>query len=792
MTRLNRLIELARLVESLKRLSFARWVFRAGALGLLIAILTGVVEPRFGGLVLIFLSMEITLDVYQLFIRSEIALEERRQIKRPTGLTYAAAALIVKSGGQSARLWYFLLHDSAVAFVLTRLGVPPRDFYQKLTPRPNYDTWLLQAATRARADNRPLAPMDFFEVVQTTASLVAIWDSLGLTNLERQSVWQWQRRLAAEIAAQRRGFGLRLSSAGGLGRDWASGYTTSLRQFGADLTRQLGRVANQITLVNHKQERQVILEYLGRSDHHNIIIVGDEGIGKQRLVYALAGDFASGRAPDNLRYKHLFELDVGRVINAADEAEIDSRLMRILTEAESAGNIVLVIPDFQLLVGAATGQMGMINAAGLLTGFLQRPGIQIVGLTTPSAYYTYIKPNQALAPYLPAITVHEIGPADALIVVEDEVFRFERQSGKMFTYQALVRLVEIADRHVSDRPYPEKALTLLGDVAAALEASPVVTATVVERVLSRQLKVPLAAPQAGERQQLIDLESEIKKRIIGQTEAVKAVANALRRARSGLTSGRRPIGTFLFLGPTGVGKTEMAKTVAALYYQNERAIIRLDMTEYQSSDAIAKLVGDGQSPGLLTTPVADRPFSVILLDEIEKADPTVRNLFLQVLDDGRVTDGYGKTVDFTNAMVIATSNAGSDVIRRAVAEHQTGGHFKPDLLVYLQDKGIFPPEWLNRFDAVMVFVPLSEEQIRQVAHLQVAELTNQLHGHNIELNVANDVYDLLVEKGYDPEYGARPMRRAIQDLIENALAKEFLGHPTVGKRQVTLTRAMLT
>jgi ATP-dependent Clp protease ATP-binding subunit ClpC len=291
---------------------------------------------------------------------------------------------------------------------------------------------------------------------------------------------------------------------------------------------------------------------------------------------------------------------------------------------------------------------------------------------------------------------------------------------------------------------------------------------------------------------LQNLEKAIQTRIVGQANAVSAVADALRRARSGLHSGKRPIGSFLFLGPTGVGKTEMAKTIAALYYKNEKAFIRIDMSEYQSIESFGKLIGTKDETGILTTSVTDQPYSVILLDEVEKAGSNVRNIFLQILDDGFVTNGFGQKVDFTSSMVIATSNAGSELIRQTVNQGGTlSPDFKPQLLDYLQSNGIFSAEWLNRFDAIIIFLPLTPDEIRQVAKLMVSELVNQVKSHNIELIIEDDVYDVLVERGYDPEFGARPMRRAIQDTIESALAKQLLSHEVDGLKKIVLTKAMI-
>lgn len=792
---MNLIIALAKYDIYSKKLTLLRWIVRAL---LIIFLVTTVINQNYSnlwlGLFFIVLPFGVWLDLFRLFVREEVGKEELRQSKHPeNAISFATASLVIRSDGRADRLWFQLLRDRSVSFVLLRLGVLPKDFYKKLTQLPDYKGWIEHAELLAKTQKQPLAPKHLFEVLQGNVGLLTLWDSMGINQEERQLVWKWWSRVESEIKHQDRGFGMSLSSAGGIGRDWASGYTNVLQQFASNLTQDIRRVAAQITLIGHREERKKIMDYLSRDDRHNIVIVGEEGIGKQRLIYSLAADLVRGKMPEALRYKHILQLDTGGVINGGASEEIEARLSQVLTEAETAGNVILVIPDFQLLVGAATSKtLGIINAAGLLTGYLQRPGIQIVAITSPSDYYTYIKPNPTLEPFLQSVEVHEIGSGDALTVLEDETAQFEAKSKRIMTHQALNKIIEIAERHVHDQPYPEKALALLGEVTSSSRLkNSIVTARDVEAVLSEKLKVPLGQVNNSERLALTNLEETIKSRIIGQAEAVKSVANALRRARSGLSSSKRPVGTFLFLGPTGVGKTEMAKTIAEIYYKNPKAMIRLDMSEYQTPDSLDKLVGTKTQPGLLTTAVTDQPFSVVLLDEIEKADASVRNLFLQILDAGRVTDGYGKTVDFTNTMVIATSNAGAQMIREAVQQNQIDSNFKAKLLDFIQDQGIFAPEWLNRFDATVVFLPLTQPEILQVAHLQVADLANQLLTHDIELTVADDVYGLLIEKGFNPEYGARPMRRAIQDLVENALAKVLLNQQGEGKKQITLTRAML-
>lgn len=794
----NRLIQLAQLDLFLQRMGLFRWLIRVFLLITLIsALISGgrTSSSILFGLFFVFLPLGVLTDLFRMFLRLEVSREESRQAKaRTAGLTYALARILAHSGDQVAAIWHFLLQDEGVSFVLLRLGVHPDTLKKMVLNPPQFREWITSGKQLAQTQGRALAPEHLFEVLQETPPLQSLWQELAITASERQEVWQWYYRTEEKVQKARRGFIDNLKFSGGIGRDWSSGYTHALELYAENITSSIERLGHPISLVGHQAERKQILEYLSRDRQHNAIILGEEGIGKQRLVFALASDFIAGKVPLPLRYKHIYMVDVGRLVTARSESELTANLRAVLDEASTVGNVVLAIPDFELLVGGQKSEaLGIVDASAILAPYLQSSAIQILASTTQEAYYRYIKPNAALAAALLSVEVKEISSADALRVLEEEVFRYESKTKRFFTHQALRKVIEIAEQHIHDIPYPEKGLQLLDEVAGAMAdaSQQVIFPKDVERIVSQKLKVPIGVANKTDRDVLNNLEHLISERVVGQREAVKVVANALRRARAGLHSGKRPIGTFLFLGPTGVGKTEMAKTIAALYYRNDKAFIRLDMSEYQTPESLEKLVGSTSSPGLLTTAITDQPFSVVLLDEIEKADTSVRNLFLQILDEGHVTDGYGKKVDFTNAMIIATSNAGAEVIRQAVQDNQVDASFKPRLIDWLQSQGIFSPEWINRFDAVVVFLPLSKAEIREVAELQIADLIGRLKTHNIDLSLNDDVYDVLIEKGYDPQFGARPMRRAVQDIVESALAKALLHESTEGPKKITLTKEML-
>jgi ATP-dependent Clp protease ATP-binding subunit ClpC len=345
-----------------------------------------------------------------------------------------------------------------------------------------------------------------------------------------------------------------------------------------------------------------------------------------------------------------------------------------------------------------------------------------------------------------------------------------------YPYQTLKKIVELSARYIHEVPFPEKALRLLEESAVGLQGEKIkiVTPAEIESLVSKRTNVPIGQVGEKEKDRLLNLESILHQRVIGQDEAINAVANALRRVRSGLTTGKRPAGVFLFLGPTGVGKTETAKALAESYFGSEKNMIRLDMSEYEQPDSLDRLIGTVQNPaGILTDAILAKPFSLILLDELEKADKNVLNIFLQVFEDGRLTDPRGKVSDFTNSIIIGTSNAGSEFIRENVGR-LSAEQLKTTLIDQLQKQAIFTPEFLNRFDGVITFKPLTRENLTLVAGLMIGEINKQLEERKIRVEVESAALAKLIELGYNQEFGARPLRRVMEEKIENLLAKKML------------------
>lgn len=568
----------------------------------------------------------------------------------------------------------------------------------------------------------------------------------------------------------------------GIGRDWAAGYTPTLSQYAVDLAKYYGSSGLQTQIVGRKQVIGQIEQVLASEQRSNVLLVGLPGVGKKTVVNGLAARIAAGDAPRILADKHVMELDVGQLLaGVSDRGEIEARLLRVLRDASRAGNIILFINNIHTLMAAEQGKLGAINASEVILPFLKSGRIQLIGATTPSEYHGIIAPQSALAGAFRKVDLEEPSAEDSIILLEDVALYLEARYGVFIPVPTLRKSVFLGQRYIRQEPLPQSAIRVLESAALAIanEHKKYVTVQAVEGVVTTIAKVPVGDLQATEKDKLLRLEAALHERVIGQDEAISAISNALRRARSGLASGSRPIGSFLFLGPTGVGKTETARALANVYYGADTAMIQLDMSEFQSPASLARLIGapteaQGASSGQLTSAIKDAPFSLILLDEIEKAHPDVLNVFLQVLEDGRATDGRGETVDFSNAIIIATSNAGSDFIRQKVQQGIPSEQFRDELMNQIQASGQFRPEFLNRFDALVAFKPLTQEQLLQIVGLLLGGLNKRLAEEKITVVLTDAAKLRLAQLGYKPEFGARALRRVLQDRVENLVAERLL------------------
>ena len=584
-------------------------------------------------------------------------------------------------------------------------------------------------------------------------------ESLEERTEERKRFWEWKN----------------LIKKGSLAKEWAAGYAITLDRFGIDYSETMKKQGFP-EIVGHQKEIKAVERILSRREINNCLLIGEPGVGKKSMILALARKSVLGESLSGVNYKRVVQLDLPSLLAQTETiAEVEAILDTIFREVVSAGNIILVIDEFHNFV-IGKERPGVIDISGVLGPYLNLPQFQIVAVTTYSGLHKDIEQNPSILALFEKVEVPEISERETLMILENLTLVLEQKYKKFVSSPALREIVSMAKRYLPAIPFPKGAMDLLDEVMVYTSSTKekIVLPEHVAKIVSEKTEIPVGEIEVKERETLLNLEKLIHRRIINQEEAVKEVSTALRRARAEVTVRKGPMGCFLFLGPTGVGKTETAKALTEVYFHSEEKMIRFDMSEFQNVTDIPPLIGSPGEEGFLTTRVRERPFSLILLDEIEKAHPNILNLFLQVLDEGFLTDGLGRKVDFKNAIIIATSNAGYKVILEALREKTEWSGVKQKLLDYLFEEAIFRPEFINRFDAVVVFRPLTKENLLDIAELMLQKLKKNLKEKDVEFIITLPLKEKIVELGFSPVFGAREMRRVIQDKVENVLAQALL------------------
>lgn len=569
---------------------------------------------------------------------------------------------------------------------------------------------------------------------------------------------------------------------GSLGKDWSSGFTVLLDQFSIDWRAVSSKhVLNE--LVGHKKEIEELEIVLSKSGLSNALIVGEPGIGKKSIIKALAQRCYFEQSLPDLNDKRVVELDmVSLLTRIQDPEKLETTIDQIFEEAVSSGNVILVIDKLDNFALQKVQKPGAVDISGILGKYLSLPNFKFIGITSFDGLHRKLEESPAFLEYFRKIEVSEVSELETIKILQNLTFTIEQKYNIFIVYPSIREIVNLTSRYFPSTPFPKKAIDILDESAAYVKSlkEKVILPHHIAKIISDKAEIPVGKMEFKEKQVLLNLENLIHEKIINQEEAVKEISIAMRRARSGISSKKRPMGSFLFLGPTGVGKTETAKALAEIYFGGQEKIITLDMSEFQSISDIPRLLG-ATSPveeqGLLTTPVREKPFSLVLLDEIEKAHPNILNLLLQVLDEGHITDGQGRKIIFTNTIIICTSNAGAELIFQEVESGKKVQ--RSELLDFLFEKRNFRPEFINRFDAVVMFHPLSKENLLDISQLMLTSLAKNLKEKDINLIITDSLRDKIVELSYKPEFGAREMRRVMQDNIENTIAQALLSDQIV-------------
>lgn len=578
---------------------------------------------------------------------------------------------------------------------------------------------------------------------------------------------------------------------GGVNRGWTGMVTPTLDTYSTDFTLEAARGHLRLMLGKERPFAEVA-RILTRARKCNALLVGPPGSGKNSLVEGIAQAVIKGAEAKSLCGRRVVSLDVGALIaGAKSQGELGERLQWIIWEIKASGGIILFIDEIHNLV-VAGGDIETAFIFNTLRSHLATGRLQLIGATSWENYRKYIAPNEAFAQVFTLVEVPAATKEESIGILEYATLELERTCKKVkVSFPAIKAAVEMSDKLIYERVLPDKALDLLEEAVLEKEnaGGGVVGEEEIAEIVAEKTHLPVTKITKREAKELLSLEKRIHQGLIDQEEAVKAVSDALRRARAGLREEEKPIATFLFVGPTGVGKTELSKILADVYFGSRESMARIDMSEFADVKNIYRLIGsppgaEVPEPGQLTEAIRQRPFSLVLLDEFEKAHPKIANLFLQVFDDGRLTDGKGATVDFTNTIIIATSNAGTKFIQDQLMAGRAIEEFETEFLEEL--RGIYPPELLNRFDGVMIFKPLKPEHIRKIVEIKLRGVEKDLADREIKFSATPEFINRIAELGYAPEWGARPLTRVIQDRVQATLAKKILAGEIKEGQTVTL------
>lgn len=580
----------------------------------------------------------------------------------------------------------------------------------------------------------------------------------------------------------------------GMAEFWLGGWTIETEKFTVNITKEMQKNRLSIHLIDRADTVELVEEVLSREKKRNVILLGAPGIGKRTIVYALAEKSIRGLLPPALKYKRFMEIDVTSLLAGASSGELEERVRNLLSEVSHASNIVLFIPNIENIAGASgTG----VNITGHFLNSLSSGKLQVIATSNREDYHRYVESQTAFSSLFETIDVPEATPESTIRILEEATPKIEQKNKIVITYKSLQKIVEISDKYIVDRQLPGKAIDLLDETAAAISIKnkKLLEPADIEEIVSQKINIPIGRAKRSEAEELLNLEKILHQRIVGQDEAITALARALRRARTIEKDDKRPIGAFLFLGPTGVGKTETAKTLAEYYFKSEEAIIRIDMSEFQEDKSLNRLIGvpPGQTGyeegGQLTEKVRQRPYSLVLLDEIEKAAKSVQEAFLPIIDEGIVADASGRKISFSNTIIIATSNAGSDFIHEAIHKGKQIEHFKIELIETLQKEHLFKPEFLNRFDDIIIYKPLTPQEIEKVVSIMIGKLEERLKKQDISIEINQQAIDLITALGFDKEFGARPLNRFIADNIEEKIAEKILSGEVKRGSKVNISAA---
>lgn len=576
---------------------------------------------------------------------------------------------------------------------------------------------------------------------------------------------------------------------GGLARDWANGYTPLLDNYAINISRsiQYGKISHR-EIVGHSNVINQMINIFASNGRANIALVGESGSGRSTCIQAFAEELLFNVNQAQIKYNQIYQIDMASILTKVKPNQVTNLMQSLALEAYKAKNIVLYLDN----AGAFFGSDGGIDITDLILPIIEGGRVRMIFSFTPRHWqYLQSKKPQVVAS-LNYQVVQPTNAHDTLRILENQCLFLEGQYKCIFSYESLKEIYRLADRYGPEIAMPGRAISVMEDVARNNQSSLVLKVDV-QKTLEQTTGIKISSADTEEKNILLDLESRIRQRVIGQDDAVREIVGALKRSRAGVSNPNRPIGTFLFLGPTGVGKTEMSKTLANVYFGGEAGMVRVDMNEFITQDSVNKLLTSTSDYGSsFLEKIRRKPFSVVLFDEIEKAHPDVVNALLQMLDEGVMRDNDNRVVSFKDAIIIATSNAGADIIRHQISAGVQIKDFEKHLADDLIEKGIFKPEFINRFDGVIIFSPLNQDQLAQVVKVMLDDINSKLQEQGVAVDLTQDAIDLIIAQGYDQRLGARPLRRMMQKTVESAVSDILLSSEISHGSTINLNAEVVT
>lgn len=674
----------------------------------------------------------------------------------------------------------FMLSEKEILYILVKTELMRDDFITKILETPSFDHDNLEknAFDIAKEQKTRYVEIEHIYLAFLTSipkiDIVLATFGTDLASVKKAVDWVVSdRESLAKIYIWQEDCDMLIT--GGIGKGMTGRVTPLLDSISEDFTR-MAKTGRLKKIVDREKEIKQIADILTGSKK-NVLITGDAGSGKSSIVRGIAYKIIAGTEYKGLTNKRIVSLDIGSLIAGSGSAgDIANRLTKVIEEIRGSGGIILFIDEIHNLVaGAGDKNAETSTIFSILEPWLISDSIQFIGATSIPNYRKYIEPNGAFARLFNLVEIKEASKEDTLEILKFNATKYEKKYGVLISYPSMQTIVQLSQKLIHERVLPDKAIDILNrTVTRVANSTKYVTTREVEKEISDMTHIPVETVSSDEAEKLLNIENEMKKSVIGQDHAIKQISSALKRARVGIRDESKPIASFLFVGTTGVGKTQTAKSLAKSYFGDSKAMIRIDMSEYQQLDSISRLIGapDGSSKGVLTEQVRTKPFALILLDEIEKAHPNILLMFLQVLDDGRLTDSSGTTVDFTNSIIIATSNVGTRSIQDVFEKSGSFDEMSTAALKDVREK--FAPEFLNRFTGIIVFNPLSMSDVEQITGLMLTEIQNIVRDKGIKVTFTDDLVKELMKRGYSPEWGARPLARIIEDSVESYLATKML------------------